>query len=415
MDFSIIHLDADDERFWDEEVRPFYDRELDDAVLEQERAEGNGLIPSLERALAARGWTDTVGLADDNAPTLDPLRLAIVRAEEAQRVGPMLPVKGSHHYVMAVLSAFASDELRAAIFPGIARGEIICCLGYTEPDCGSDAAAIKTRAVRDGDEWLLTGQKMFSTGAHVAQYVMATARTNPDAPKHKGITVFLVPLDAPGVEVRGIGTLGGERTNFIYLDDARVPDTNRLGPVDGGWQVASGALAAEHGMDADHGAITRGDASAAQKALDGLGGGWTNELRKVHAAAVAWARDARRPDGTRMLDEPRVRARLARVALDAEIVQCTPSPYARIVASDLLIRDTEDLIDLAGSAGLLRRGEEGAAADGYLEWAYRFAQGTSIYGGTTDIQRNLIAESYMGLPRHRAVLRHDGPREAKKP
>ena len=95
--------------------------------------------------------------------------------------------------------------------------------------------------------------------------------------------------------------------------------------------------------------------------------------------------------------------------------QCTPSPYARIVASDLLIRDTEDLIDLAGSAGLLRRGEQGAAADGYLEWAYRFAQGTSIYGGTTDIQRNLIAESYMGLPRHRAVLRHDGPRESKKP
>ena len=102
------------------------------------------------------------------------------------------------------------------------RGQIQACLGYTEPDCGSDAAAIRTRAVRDGDEWRITGQKMFSTGAHLCQFVMLTARTNPDVAKHQGITMFLVPLDRPGIDVQGIGTLGGERTNFVYLDDAHV-------------------------------------------------------------------------------------------------------------------------------------------------------------------------------------------------
>ena len=172
----------------------------------------------------------------------------MLESEQAARVGPLFPVTGSHALVMQVVRQFGSDALRAEIADGVRAGTVQACLGYTEPDCGSDAAAIRTRAVRDGDEWRITGQKMFSTGAHLCQYVMLTARTNPDVAKHQGITMFLVPLDGPGVEVQGIGTLGGERTNFVYLDDVRVPDRYRLGPVDQGWAIASGALAAEHGM-----------------------------------------------------------------------------------------------------------------------------------------------------------------------
>ena len=286
------------------------------------------------------------------------------------------------------------------------RGEIQACLGYTEPDCGSDAAAIRTRAVRDGDEWVVTGQKMFSTGAHLCQYVMLTARTNLEVSKHQGITMFLVPLDHPGVEVQGIATLGGERTNFIYLDEVRLADAYRLGPVDQGWLIASGALAAEHGMGEEHGA-TVGHRAAEDDLLRSLEAttGWMGVLADALATAVEWARDTERPDGSRVIDDPAIRLRLAAIALDCAVAEATPNPYRRVIASDVFIRDAADLVDMAGPAGVLGTGEDGAVADGYLEWAHRFAQGTSIYGGTTDIQRNLIAEHLLGLPRHRGVVR----------
>ena len=422
MDFGIIELDDDVLAFWNDEVRPFFDEYLADDVLERERREGNGIIPELQRALGARGWLAPAATAtaanEPGGVGIDALRSAIVDAEEGLRAGPLLPAKGSHNLVVAVIRAFGSDELKATVLPKATRGEVSCCLGYTEPDCGSDAAAVTTRAVRDGDEWVITGQKMFTTGAQLAGYVMATARTNTAAPQHQGITMFLVATDLPGVEIQGIGTLGGERTNFVYLDGVRVPDTHRLGPVDQGWQVASGALATEHGLDAEHGGLPHdegadadADASAAESAaharaaLGRFGPGWTNELGVMLAAAVEWARTSTRPDGSHPIDDPLVRLRLAQVALDAEIGSVTPPPYERIIVSDLFIRDAADLIDMTGPYGVLPRGEDGAAADGAIEHAHRFAQGTSIYGGTTDIQRNLIAEHFLGLPRHRGAIR----------
>ena len=289
MDFSRIDLDDDRSAFWADEVRPFMDEHLPDDLLARERVEGNGFDPEYQRALARRGWLEP-WLGADDAPSLDPVRAAIVRAEEYDRVGPLFPVAGSHSLVMGVVRQFGSDALRAEIEAGVSRGEIQACLGYTEPDCGSDAAAIRTRAVRDGDEWLITGQKMFSTGAHRCQYVMVTARTNPDVAKHQGITMFLVPLGIPGVEVRGIGTLGGERTNFVHLDDVRVPDSHRLGPVDQGWLIASGALAAEHGMDDAHGAAPVSAPSDADllSALDATTG-WMGVFGVALDAAVEWA------------------------------------------------------------------------------------------------------------------------------
>ena len=405
MDFSRIDLDDDRSAFWADEVRPFMDEHLPDDLLARERVEGNGFVPEYQRALARRGWLEAWLDADD-APSLDPVQAAIVRAEEYDRVGPLFPVAGSHSLVMGVVRQFGSDALRAEIEAGVSRGEIQACLGYTEPDCGSDAAAIRTRAVRDGDEWLITGQKMFSTGAHRCQYVMVTARTNPDVAKHQGITMFLVPLGIPGVEVRGIGTLGGERTNFVHLDDVRVPDSHRLGPVDQGWLIASGALAAEHGMDAAHGAAPGSAPSDADllSALDATTG-WMGVFGVALDAAVEWARTTDGPDGAPVIDHPSVQVRLARVALDWEVAQVTPNPHRRVIASELFIRDVADLVDLVGAAGVIPEGEDGTVAHGTLEWAHRFAQGTAIYGGTTDIQRNLIAEHVLGLPRHRGVVR----------
>ena len=406
MDFGTITLTDDELAFWRDEVVPFFDEHLSDDVIDREQREGNGFLPELERALGARRWREPTAPSDGGGAGLDPVRAALVLGEEARRAGVLLVVKGSHQLVMEVVRRFGSPALQAEVLPGAAAGRVTCCLGYTEPDCGSDAAAVKTRALRDGAQWILNGQKMFSTGAHLCQYAMVTARTNPHAPKHKGITLFLLPLEQAGVERQGIDTLGGERTNFIYLDDAIVPDTHRLGPVDQGWQVASGALAAEHGMDAAHGGFER-PPTADREVINAMGGvaDWMGVLRVALDAAVAWARTTTGPDGTLMIDDPLVRVRLARIAVDVAVSDVTPAPYRRVVASDVLIRDTADLVDLCGASGLLAARDPVSAGQGTIEWAHRFAQGTSIYGGTTDIQRNLIAEHLMGLPRHRGVPR----------
>jgi 3-oxocholest-4-en-26-oyl-CoA dehydrogenase alpha subunit len=406
MDFAAFELDPDAVEFWRNEVVPFYDEHLPEDLIARERVEGNGYVPELERTLGARGWLRPTSPPEDGGAGLDSVRAALVLGEEARRAGVLFPVKSSSDLVVDVVQRFGSDELRAEIIPAIAAGTIKCCLGYTEPDCGSDAAAVTTRAVRDGSQWIITGQKMFSTGAHLAQYAMITARTNLDAPKHQGITLFLVPLEQPNVERQGIATIGGERTNVIYLDEAVVPDSHRLGPVDQGWQVASGALASEHGMDSAHGGFDRGPTVDHEVVAAMVGpANWGGVLRVALDAAVEWARTAPSPDGGRMIDDPVVRERLARVVVDAAVSEVTPSPFGRVVASDVLIRDAADLVDLCGVAGILAEGEQGSAGDGVIEWAHRFAQGTSIYGGTTDIQRNLIAEQFLGLPRHRGTLR----------
>jgi alkylation response protein AidB-like acyl-CoA dehydrogenase len=406
VDFSPITLDADAHAFWQDEVVPFYDEHLTTDLIERERREGNGFDPALERALGARGWLEPTAPPEQGGAGLDAVRAALVLGEEARRAGVLFVVKGSHQLVMDVVRRFGTPELQEAVLPAAAAGTVKCCLGYTQPDCGSDAAAVTTRAVRDGAQWVLNGQKMFSTGAHLCQYAMVTARTNPDAPKHRGITLFLVPLEQAGIERQGIDTLGGERTNFIYLDDAVVPDSHRLGPIDQGWQVASGALASEHGMDAAHGGFDR-PPTADRELMAAMGGAadWMGVLRLALDAAVEWARTAPGPDGTPMIDDPLVRARLARIFVDVEVSAATPAPFQRVVASDVLIRDAADLVDLCGVEGLLAAADPASAGHGMVEWAHRFAQGTSIYGGTTDIQRNLIAELFLGLPRHRGLLR----------
>ena len=395
MDFSPLALNADVRAFWDE-VRAFYDEHLTDEMLETERREGNGIIASLHRAMGARGWLMPDAPVEEGGAGLDPRRAFLVEHELARRVGPLLPVLGSNRLCASVVRGFGSDELKARVLPGVARGEVMMTLGYTEPDAGSDAAAIRTRAVRDGDQWVITGQKMFTTGAQLSQYSMITARTDPDAPKHRGITMFLVPLEAEGVEVRAVHTLGGERTNFVFYDGLRIDDSHRLGEVGEGWNLASSGLAVEHGMPHRSAGLEPLGAR-----LDEMG--WYGVIGTLVDAALEWARTPRR-DGSRPIDEPRVRERLAEAALDRELVKVTPSPYVRVPAADALIRHAADLLAMVGPRGVLPRGEQGAVVGGTLEWVHRFAQGTAIYGGTTDIQRNLVAEHVLGLPRGRGAL-----------
>jgi alkylation response protein AidB-like acyl-CoA dehydrogenase len=293
---------------------------------------------------------------------------------------------------------FASEELKREVLPRVLAGEVIISLGYTEPSAGSDVAAAQTRAVRDGDGWVIDGQKMFTSGANLTQYVFLLTRTDPGAAKHRGLTMFLVPLDTPGIEIHPVHTLSDERTNVTYYGGVRIPDRYRVGPVDGGWSVLGYALELEHG--------TSGGAST-----------YSLILRELLDKALRWARTAER-HGRPALEDPRVRERLARVAMHAEqaFVLARRSlwngatgrpdrgegPMTKLLGTEALQADASDLLDLMAPDSLLHAGVPGAAAEGEAQFAYRLGAAATIYGGSTEIIRSIIAQQALGLPRSRS-------------
>lgn len=387
MNFAAFELDDETIAFW-EEARAFFDEHVTAEVLEDERINGGGFNEGLHLAMGKRGWAAPRWSVEDGGAGLDRRKAGIVAIELARSNAPNILATTTLLPPVAI-RLFAVDELKAEVLPKVADGTVRISLGYTEPDCGSDLAAVRTRAERDGDEWVINGTKMFTTGAQFCQYCFLLTRTDPDLPKHKGLTVFLLPLDLPGVEVRPVETLGGERTNFVYLEDVRVPDRYRLGAVNDGWTVVSAPLKSEHGMDDSD----DGDSPMA------AGAHYTRNLIRLYDATVAWAETNVDADGTRQIDRADVRAQLATVAVDIAMATAAPGPHGRNLAADTIIRDATVLFDLIGTEALISDGQPDAPANGLADYVFRFAPGTAIYGGTTDVHRNLIAEQYLGLPR----------------
>ena len=383
MNFAPLELDPQVAAFR-REVIVFLDEHLTNEVHDEEWRTGDGHNAAFHKALGARGWIVPTWPVAEGGAGLTRFEEVILDRELAARDAPAI-TKGTTRLVISAVVDHAIDKVKAEVLPGVAAGDICFCLGYTEPDAGSDLASARTRAVRDGEEWVINGQKMFTTGAQNCQYAFLVTRTNPDVPKHKGITMFLCPLD--DVEIRAVHTLGGERTNMVFFDDLHISDDYRLGEVDHGWGVLMGPLSAEHGMGGDAG-----------PPIESRGGMYGRATLGVLRFAVEWAETAG-PDGTRPIDDPTVRRRLARAALDIETMSLAPGPMGRIVSSENLIRSARDLLDLVGPAGLLPYGATGNIGGGWIEYAHRYAQGTATYGGTTDVHRNIIAERMLGLPR----------------
>jgi alkylation response protein AidB-like acyl-CoA dehydrogenase len=285
---------------------------------------------------------------------------------------------------------FGRPELQEEVLHQFASGEAVAVLGYTEPSGGSDVFAAKTRAVRDGEDWIINGQKMFTSGAEIAGYVFQIARTDPEAPKHKGVTMFLVPLDSPGIEIHPIHTFMDERTNATFYSDVRVPDRYRIGDVNGAVKVMSLALSMEQGGS----------------------GGFDRNLREMADAVVDWARQS--DHGREVINDPQNLARLARVYLDANISSALGArvlatrlagkpdlaygPASKVFCTEAFIADSADLLDLAAPASLVR----GKAGLGLVEMGYRHSTATTIYGGTSEVLRSMVAERRLGLPRSRA-------------
>jgi 3-oxocholest-4-en-26-oyl-CoA dehydrogenase alpha subunit len=384
MNFGYIELDPETQAFM-AEVGCFCDEYVTDALLDEEFRTGSGFDERMHKAMGARGWvlpTWPVELGGAGATTL---QSALLVRELAARGARTVTLMTTRQILPAVVQ-WGSDELKSEVLAGIAGGDVRLCMGYTEPDCGSDIAAARTRAVADGEDWIIDGQKMFTTGAQNCQYSFLLTRTDPDAPKHQGLTMFLCPLEQ--AEIRAVETLSGERTNMVFYDSVRVPDRYRLGPVNGGWNVLLGPLNEEH-------AVTKDETVLPLERPGGMYGLTGSVSLKV---AVDWARTPNAA-GQIPVDDPLVRVRLARAALEVEIGSSSDGPAGRVISSEMSIRVNEDLLNLVGPAGLLVRGEDGAVGNGWLEYAHRFAQGTAIYGGTTDVFRNMIAERELGLPR----------------
>jgi len=386
MDFASVELSTEDKEFRDR-LRAFLTVHVTDEVRRRDRQSGENFDEGVHLALGAEGYL-AADWKDESEGGFSALRRRIWDLEILRAHTPWFHW-GTTAMVAQKLQQFGSAEVTDEVLSGVLSGHIRLCLGYTEPEGGSDVATCKTRAVRDGEGWVINGSKMFTSNAHNAKYVFLLTNTDPDAPKHKNLTMFLVPLDSPGVEIQPIRTIDGDRTNIVYYSDVRVDDKYRIGDVNGGWAVLRGAL------DAEHGTIERDD--------DGL---QTIAVMSEHLTLMAEAIDeiaslVAQPDaaGRRPIDDKSVAYRLGRSIARTEAALSTPGMFGRVANAQTMRDVAPDLMDVLGTASSLPIETNGAADNGGAEYIFRLAGPTGIYGGTLEVFRNMIAQHELGLGR----------------
>ncbi|MFF9075243.1 acyl-CoA dehydrogenase family protein [Streptomyces sp. NPDC014872] len=312
--------------------------------------------------------------------------------DEAYRAGAPVSMV-TLNTVGPTLMKYGTEEQKAYFLPRILSGELVFAIGYSEPEAGTDLAALRTRAVRDGDSWVIDGQKIFTSNAQNADWIWLACRTDPEAPKHRGISIILVPTDAPGFSWTPIETVGGLTTTATYYDGIRVPAGHLVGAENGGWGLITNQLNHE------------------RVALAAIG----MQAEDFYDEALALARTPDPVTGRRPADEPWVRARLAEA-------------YARLAATRLLnwrlvgdvgagslapgeasgvkFAGTESAVEVyricqeaVGEAGTLRGGSPGCLGDGELERMNRAAQINTFGGGVSEVQREIVATMRLGMKR----------------
>jgi len=330
-----------------------------------------------DQGLLAAGWPPEYGGSDVDRGFADAV------FQEVHDYGLAMDGWITTWMVLHTLLRVGSQAQKSAVVPAALRGDVVIALGYTEPGCGSDLAAVRTRAARDGDEWVIDGAKMFTSTADQGTHVFLLTRTA--GPKHRGLTFFLVPLDAPGVEIRPVHTVGGQRTNATFYSGVRVPDSARVGAVDGGWDVVRIAMVFERGTrNGNH--------------RPGL-------LERVVAGDQG------------LLADPSAAEQLARLAVDDEVARLLTAraewitrsgglpgvegSMAKLFTSEAAQRQHRALLDLLGPEAVLDQRAPDAPLGGEVEFAFRNSLVDTIYGGTSEIMREIIAAGRLGLPRSR--------------
>jgi alkylation response protein AidB-like acyl-CoA dehydrogenase len=313
--------------------------------------------------------------------------------DEAWRAGVLLPTLT----IMSVspsLMQYGSEEQKQFFLPKALRGEVHFCIGYTEPNAGTDLASLRTRAVRDGDQWVINGSKLFTSQAQYADYVWLAARTNPDAKKHEGISMFLVPTSSPGFKRTPLPTMGDVTTNATFFEDVRVPADALIGPENGGWWLIVAQLNHE------------------RVSLIPVG-----PTDRLYEEVRTWAAATTLPDGRRVIDQPWVQMNLARVRAGIEVLRLlnwrqawnltrgemnyAEASTVKVMGSEMYVQAYRWLMEVLGAAGTIKQGSPEARIEGRLERMYRATLIMTFGAGTNEVQREIIAMGGLGMPKCR--------------
>ena len=379
-----------------DEVEAFLDANDDPVVFDVTRENMAQVADIPERRalmgkVAQQGWLGITWPKEWGGQEGDGVYEYLLNEALARRGGPQIG-KGIGIIGKTILR-HGSDKMKQEFLPKILRNEIDFAVGYSEPDAGSDAASMKLKATRDGDGWRLNGQKTWTTSAHFAEWYWVGARTAPEAPKHHGITLFLVPLDDPGITVNAIWTMGDERTNDVFFDNVFVHDDYVVGELNHGFQYISEALDLER--------FTMFTFSPIKQRLDLL-------CDYVATETV---------DGEPLRDDPVIRKQIARLATEAEVARvlglrfvatsmkggAPPTSEAseyKLFATELSKRLANASMDLGGPGSQLRVKTEEAPMKGRAESTYRYTVIDTVGGGGSEIQKNIISRRKLGLPKN---------------
>lgn len=376
-----------------DQLRRDYRERLEAVMTPERRAavaglmEGGAAMTECRRALGAAGLLGVAWPVEYGGHGLTALEQYIF-GEEARRVNAPLPMI-TLNTVGPTLIQYGTEEQKNTFLPAILKGEVDFAIGYSEPGAGSDLASLRTTAVRDGDEFVINGSKMFTSGAEFADYIWLAARTDPNVKKHKGITVFMVPTSAPGFSWKPLHTMPGVSTYYTFYDDVRVPVSSIVLGENEGWKLVTNQLNLE------------------RAALGNLGA-----LEPLFTKTLQWARNTP-VDGGMVIDQPWVQQALARVeaqvaayrlmnlrvntTMSAGGLGMGEASAAKVFGTELTQQVARELLDIVGQAGV----RKGAAAPlkGELETAYRLAVINTFGGGANELQRDIIAMAGLGMPR----------------
>jgi 3-oxocholest-4-en-26-oyl-CoA dehydrogenase alpha subunit len=328
------------------------------------------------------GWPSEYGGQDRSV--LDQL----IFTDEAAVAGVPVPFL-TINTVGPTIMRFGTPEQKARFLPRIAAGELHFSIGYSEPGAGTDLASLRTRAVRDGDSYVINGQKMWTSLIQYADYVWLACRTDPDALRHKGLSIIIVPTDADGFSYTPVHTLAGVTTSATYYADVRVPAGNLVGEESKGWPLITNQL--------NHERVALTSAAPVQSAL---------------ADVTDWARSTKLADGRRVIDQEWVQLNLARVHAKAEFLKLvnwriaaeagSPGPAAasatKVYGTELTIEACRLMMEVLGADAEVRTGSPGAVLAGRIEHTQRSALILTFGGGTNEVQRDIIGAVALGLP-----------------
>ena len=380
---------------WREEVRAIIES-LITPELEEEMQYNSDLGPgpagkAFMRALGQKGLLG-IPWEEKHGGLGRPLMDQYIFSEEIGRIGGLYTNSTAVNMVGPTITRVGTDEQQDEWIPKMLSGEVECALGYTEPGAGTDLAGLETRAVEDGDEFVINGQKMFTSAAHFSSHIWLLARTDPDAPKHRGLSVFLVPMDSPGITVRPLWRMDDGRTNEVFFDNVRIPRANQIGEPNRGWYHVAMALDFERVS---------------------LGGRYAGLLKRLNAL-VKYANETT-ANGAPLSQDPYVRGQFADLGIKLEVVRMFSyrtawmidqgqvpnyeSSAQKIIATDLIQEIADFGVELLGMHGQLTKDSPHNRLDGELEQAYRSGIFLRFGGGANEVQRDIIARRGLGMPR----------------